>query len=137
MSGRNVYMTDLQKCSRQGESITGFERTGFCTNHGGDRGSHHVCMDLNLRDGSNFCRRTGQPNWCDDHDRCDGQPTKKCPRKHWCVCQWAFSRALEQIPCEQIHVDCNATAIEALRAYDRNPRYAHAARCLRSKCNLR
>ena len=133
----NVYRQALQPCSRHGEAVTGYTRNGLCQDVAGDRGSHHVCMNIQLRDGSSFCARTGQPEWCGERSACHGDPTRVCRKAHWCVCQWAFARAVRELGCDQIDLDCGATSLRALEAYDSHPRYAQAARCLRHKCSIR
>jgi uncharacterized protein (DUF2237 family) len=132
----NVYKQPLKPCSRHGEAVTGYTRSGQCQAVAADRGSHHVCMNIQLRDDRSFCAATGQPEWCGEFSACHGDPSRVCPKAHWCVCQWAYARALERLGCDQIEVDCHATSIRALEAYDADPRYAQAARCLRLKCGL-
>ena len=132
----NVYREPLQPCSQPGHAVTGYTRSGLCQDVASDRGSHHVCMDIRLRDGGSFCAATGQSEWCGEPGPCYGDPTRVCPKAKWCVCQWAFARALERLGCDAIEVDCRATSIRALEAYAADPRYALAAECLRKKCGL-
>ena len=130
----NVYREPLRPCSRPGDAVTGYLRSGRCQAVESDRGSHHVCMNIQLPDGRSFCRATGQPEWCGERAACHGHPARLCPRRRWCVCQWAFAKALERLGCDAIEVDCHATSLRALQAYDADPRYARAAGCLRRKC---
>ena len=132
----NVYNRPLERCSRPGNAVTGYDRSGICGVLYNDRGSHHVCSKVKLEDGSSFCVVTGQPNWCIEEGPCDEDQSQMCPRDKWCVCQWAFARAVENVGCENVAVDCNATAMAALEAYEQDKRYASAARCLRKKCGL-
>jgi hypothetical protein len=44
-------------------ALTGFLRDGHCASHMNDRGSHHICINLNSTSGGNFCRATGQSDW--------------------------------------------------------------------------
>ena len=88
----------LADCSGPGMALTGFTRNGKCVDKDDDAGSHHVCIEMDSSEGSNFCTVTGQPNWCDDQMPCaDGaQPggaseaILECPVRNWCVCEWAF-----------------------------------------------
>ena len=93
-SYKNVNGGELGHCSTSGVSMTGFTRNGQCIETDDDAGSHHICIDLKSVSGSsgNFCVVTGQPNWCDTEGSCFKDPQKMCPRKHWCVCQWAFAK---------------------------------------------
>merc|ERR1711965_284394 len=101
---------DLQKCSGAGSALTGFTRTGHCTDRDDDAGSHHICIDMKANAGGNFCEVTGQPDWCSSSMACDGSPSQMCPVEHWCVCQWAFASYLERAGgCDKIrNVVCEA-----------------------------
>ena len=132
----NVRGTPLKKCSGLGMAATGYGRDGHCRHEVGDSGSHHVCLDIGAGE-ANFCRTTGQPNWCDEKDKCYRDENAMCPRKKWCVCQWAFDKVLEHAPCNDLDVDCDATNIEALKAFERDPRrYSKALQCIREKCSV-
>ena len=134
----NVLNKPLQQCSVPGSAMTGYTRTGVCENHRNDRGSHHVCINIDLPDGENFCNATGQPNWCDTTGPCHEDSSRQCKRTKWCVCQWAYAAALDKLQngCDNISIDCSATSMRALESYDASPKYAAAAECIRQKCNL-
>jgi len=125
----NVLGTPLEHCSQSGEATTGWYRNGMCTEGANDKGSHHICIDLHYSrlEGGNFCSLTGQPNWCDELQQ--GKP-----RVNWCVCQWAFARFLSKATCDDFDVNCEATNMEALIAYENKPNYKDALACLKEKC---
>lgn len=123
----SVLGTPLRRCSGRNMPTTGFTRDGVCSAHRGDAGSHHVCLrDIGKRDGAghrgNFCDLTGQSDWCGT-------------KRDWCVCEWAFERAVERAGCDAFDVKCDATNGRALDHYERAG-VAHAAHCIRSQCNL-
>lgn len=98
---------------------TGYERTGKCESAGKrDAGSHHVC----LRDVGSFCEATGQSNWCEG-------------KQKWCVCEWAFDKAVRSSGCDAFQVDCDATNLLALEHYSKAGK-TEAADCLRRKCGI-
>merc|ERR1712046_513268 len=143
---RNVNGGPLKECSTQGMAMTGFTRSGKCEERNDDAGSHHICIDLKSVSGTsnqseNFCRVTGQPNWCDDKGSCFGS-SGQCPRKHWCVCQWAFAAYIQKAGgCNKIqNIICEATNMEAYNAYLKQgktqPHIAKALACLKQRCNL-
>ena len=96
---------------------TGYARDGMCAAPG-DEGKHHVCIkDID----KSFCDATHQADWCSGN-------------KNWCVCQWAYADAIKQNGCDKYEIDCEATNIKALEAYENDPDYAHAYKCLKEKC---
>eukprot|EP00928_Gymnodinium_smaydae_P054025 TRINITY_DN37878_c0_g1_i1.p2 TRINITY_DN37878_c0_g1~~TRINITY_DN37878_c0_g1_i1.p2 ORF type:complete len:226 (+),score=51.07 TRINITY_DN37878_c0_g1_i1:81-758(+) len=136
-SSKDVYGNTLQTCSQPGTAMTGFTRDGRCADVGpADAGAHHVCIQMK----SDFCRVTGQPNWCTERDfPCMGQ-RGTCKIGNWCVCQWAFARYLERAGgCDSI-VDlvCEATHIAAFEAYERSSRPEHkvALECIKRRCGI-
>jgi uncharacterized protein (DUF2237 family) len=140
---RNVYGKDLQLCSTEGMALTGFTRDGRCVEQQDDVGSHHICINLSsiASSGKNFCIVTGQPDWCDDKMACSDNSDEKCPVEHWCVCQWAFAAYIEKAGgCDAIQeINCDATNIEALKAYEGNAadeNVVNALTCLKQRCKL-
>ena len=130
----NIRGTALKPCSKKGMALTGYKRDGHCSYNGGDTGSHHVCLDINAMRGKNFCEMTGQPNWCAEESQCHDS-SGKCSKKNWCVCQWAYDKALSSVSCDEIEIDCDATNMKALEAYQKEPiKYEKALRCLLRKC---
>jgi uncharacterized protein (DUF2237 family) len=115
---RNVYGEPLARCSTPSMPTTGFTRRGMCSTHDADRGTHHVC----LRDvgASTFCKDTGQTNWCAD-------------KRDWCVCEWAFDRAVRHGRCDAFPVKCDATNALALQHYEAAGK-TEAAQCIRHHC---
>merc|ERR1719230_2304170 len=113
----NVNGGELERCSGEGMALTGFTRNGQCVDINDDAGSHHVCIDMKSNVGDNFCEVTGQPNWCGSKMACDGH-AGRCPVEHWCVCQWAFARYLQNAGgCDKIqNIVCEATNMVALKA---------------------
>lgn len=133
----NVYNTALETCSSPGMAITGFSRDGTCSHHTGDAGSHHICV--NNIDGKesdkSFCEITKQPDWCRQKDACHEDPTSKCDRKKWCVCEWAFDSFVEEQGCNAFSIDCNATNKLALQHYE-TAGNTNALECIKRQCNL-
>ena len=164
---KNVNGGALGLCSENGMAMTGFTRSGKCEELQDDdgelitesltqdthlqriqvflSGSHHICIDLSTTSGGNFCEVTGQvqggDNWCNDEGECFDNKDKKCPRKHWCVCQWAFAGYLKKAGgCDKIQdVVCTATNMAAMKAYeskkDSDDSIKAAHDCLKSKCS--
>lgn len=138
----NVLNQPLQPCSGPGSAITGYTRTGMCEAHDDDKGSHHVCMNIQLKGdsrGENFCTATKQSNWCDTKGQCHGDKDKLCTRSNWCVCQWAYADVLGKLQngCSDVEIKCDATSMRALESYDApgaSPAHAAAARCIREQC---
>ena len=114
----NVRGTPLQRCSADDTPTTGYARDGVCSSHAGDAGAHHVCL-RHVGDGA-FCASTDQPNWC-------------AGKKDWCVCEWAFDKAVRNAGCDAFEVKCEATNRLALENYERMGK-THAADCIRRKC---
>merc|ERR1719453_822554 len=117
-------------------------RCGSCVDHDDDAGSHHVCIDMSSLDGGNFCKVTGQPDWCSSSMRCHDELSSMCPVTHWCVCEWAFASYITKAGgCDRIQaIDCEATNMKALEHYEQQaegrPHIAAALDCLRERCNL-
>lgn len=138
----NVYGKPLQKCSTPHMALTGFTRDGRCVEQRDDVGSHHICIDLTtVGSERDFCQVTGQPDWCAKKGGCMGDRSKMCPRKHWCVCQWAFSAYIAKAGgCDKIQdVVCDAVNIEVLNAYKKRTsadggKVSDALSCLKHKC---
>ena len=131
----NVYNRPLTLCSKKNQATTGYNRTGICSSLDSDAGKHHVCIKMDMQ--PNFCKLTGQNNWCDNPGPCMGDSSELCKRGGWCVCQWAFSSAVKKAGCDAIDVDCDATSVLALRAYEKDRiNHSHALECLKMKCKL-
>ena len=113
----SVLGTPLQRCSGVGMPITGYARDGVCKARAHDAGSHHVCLK---QLDSSFCAVTGQPNWCEGVE-------------DWCVCEWAFDRAVRRLGCDAFAIKCDATNRVALQHYERAGS-THAADCIRRQC---
>ena len=129
----NVYNQPIQNCGYNNTALTGYSRNGKCEYSQNDRGSHHVCIDINVP--QNFCAITNQPNWCSETSKCHDSKNN-CEKKNWCVCQWAFSRAVDKVGCHNIKINCNATNINAYNDFREHSKYNSALKCLRKKCNL-
>merc|ERR1711907_270449 len=141
---KNIFGKPLALCSQKGMAMTGFTRNGKCVEQNDDTGSHHICIDLQdtAAAGGNFCKATGQPDWCDQKGRCFGE-SGMCTRKGWCVCQWAFTGYVGQKTCANVQkLNCDAVNYEALKAYTCADEDAEAdggkvkdaLACLKSKC---
>lgn len=140
----NVNGKPLQSCSSRGMALTGYTRSGSCTDLDDDAGSHHICIDLSSKSlaGGNFCDVTGQPDWCSSSMSCDGQRSKSCPVQNWCVCQWAFAKYLNRAGgCDKIqNIVCDATNMQAYSAYKTQAQsdasIKTALQCLETRCGL-
>jgi len=135
-SYQNVLGGPLQTCSKPGMALTGVTRDGHCIDSGDDdQGAHHICIQMK----KDFCTVTGQPNWCESKMQCMGQ-AGKCPIGNWCVCQWAFATYLGMAGgCDQIvELQCDATNMAALKAYETSTASAHkeALACIKSRCGI-
>mmetsp|Transcript_128017 Transcript_128017/g.250683 ORF Transcript_128017/g.250683 Transcript_128017/m.250683 type:complete len:165 (+) Transcript_128017:112-606(+) len=135
----NVLGGDLGLCSHPGTALTGFTRTGHCEDFGNDdQGSHHICIQMK----SNFCKLTGQPDWCEERMPCMGNTGEDCPIGNWCVCQWAFARYIDMAGgCDSIvNIVCDATNMAAYKAYqehaNEDPEIRKALECLEQRCGL-
>jgi uncharacterized protein (DUF2237 family) len=143
---KNIFGQPLELCSKTGMAMTGFTRDGKCVEKNDDKGSHHVCIDLQdtAAAGGNFCKATGQPDWCDQKGECFGEKDKMCPRKGWCVCQWAFTGYVGKEGCDKVQkLNCHAVNYEALKVYTCGAikhgeadggKFTDALACLKKKC---
>ena len=125
----SVLGTQLQRCSEPGMPTTGYTRDGVCSMHKGDAGSHHVCLkDIGGNEGTssteskNFCSLTGQSNWCET-------------KEDWCVCEWAFDKAVQRAGCDAFEIKCGATNMRALDHYERAG-LVDATNCIRAQCGI-
>eukprot|EP00929_Paragymnodinium_shiwhaense_P029726 TRINITY_DN16983_c0_g1_i1.p2 TRINITY_DN16983_c0_g1~~TRINITY_DN16983_c0_g1_i1.p2 ORF type:complete len:181 (-),score=32.97 TRINITY_DN16983_c0_g1_i1:250-792(-) len=133
----NVLGGPLQTCSKPGTALTGFTRDGHCQDLGDDdSGSHHICIEMK----PDFCKVTGQPNWCATTMPCMDEKAGLCRIGNWCVCQWAFASYIQKAGgCDAIvDVVCEATNMAALHAYEQSdlPDVKAALRCLQERCRL-
>lgn len=95
----------------------------------------------------NFCTVTGQSNWCEEDSECAEDSSKQCPKESWCVCEWAFSRYLEDAGgCHKsADIICDATNQITITHYEEAvarggedaPRAKKALHCLKHKCHLK
>lgn len=131
----NVLGDELKTCSSAGMAMTGFTRDGFCSNHNGDEGSHHICVkNIDGNDsGQTFCGITNQEDWCSTKDRCHEDPNQMCPRNNWCVCEWAFDSFVKAKGCDAFTIDCDATNSLVLEHYDEDTN-SEALACIRKQC---
>merc|ERR1712232_1250275 len=134
---KNIFGQQLQTCSTPGTALTGFTRNGHCQDLGNDdAGSHHICIEMK----SDFCKVTGQPDWCTSQMACMGQ-AGTCKIGNWCVCQWAFARYIQMAGgCDSIvELVCDSTNMAALRAYEKqapnDKSIQDALACVKRKCN--
>ena len=138
---KNINGGELKSCSKPGMALTGFTRSGSCVDEHDDQGSHHICINLSSTNGGNFCKVTGQPDWCSDNMECDGS-SGKCPVKNWCVCQWAFAAYVKTAGgCDKIQdIVCDAINMEALTAYKEqegsDKSIADALACVKKRCGV-
>lgn len=141
---KNLYDAPLKPCPIHKMAITGYERTGKCNAHHNDKGSHHICVDVHpMQAQLNFCHLTGQPDWCSKKGPCYNDKHEQCPRRGWCVCQWAFADAVQNggdAFCDNVKIDCEASNLHALNAYrdkatgTNGDKYEKALRCLKKRC---
>ena len=139
---KNVVGGELEHCSGTGMALTGYTRQGLCVDRVDDAGSHHICINMQSNVGGNFCSVTGQPDWCSSSMTCDdgtgSYGSGSCQVQNWCVCQWAFASYLQRAGgCDKIQeIVCEATNMEAYKAYASNSNYAEAKACIESRCGL-
>lgn len=129
---KNVLGKSLKLCSQPGEALTGFERTGRCVINNSDAGKHTVCMKMT----DDFCKDTGQSDWCKKRQPCNDVDDNKCEVKHWCVCQEAFANYVDRHP--TVEIKCDATALSALEHYEAHlevDKYKKAAEIILNKCS--
>ena len=134
---KNVYGNQLESCSSPGMAITGYTRSGSCTDNAGDTGSHHICVkNIDGGDsGENFCQITNQKDWCSEKGTCHGNPSNKCDRKKWCVCEWAFDSFVNEKGCDAFDIDCDATNELVLKHYEEHDK-KDALKCIQQKCKI-
>jgi uncharacterized protein (DUF2237 family) len=134
----NVYGDDLEPCSSGGMALTGWTRNGHCVDNDDDSGSHHICINLGSTTGGNFCKVTGQSDWCSSVMPCHEDPYAKCPVQNWCVCQWAFASYIRNAGgCSKIqNVACQSINMQAVHAYKTTQGYEDVLACLSERCGL-
>ena len=135
----NVLGSPLLPCSKQGYAMTGFARDGTCRTMQGDRGRHHVCVDLSLM--PSFCGDTGQGEWCKEGSPCHDNSYKTCEKREWCACEWAVASFISKNGCDAVDLKCDSTNMRSLRHYkmqaDKGDESAkEALSCILSKCNV-
>eukprot|EP00929_Paragymnodinium_shiwhaense_P067655 TRINITY_DN3401_c0_g1_i1.p1 TRINITY_DN3401_c0_g1~~TRINITY_DN3401_c0_g1_i1.p1 ORF type:complete len:194 (-),score=52.28 TRINITY_DN3401_c0_g1_i1:256-765(-) len=143
-AAENVMGQPLATCSKPGTAMTGFTRDGHCQDLGDDdAGSHHICIQMK----SDFCRVTGQPDWCNSKMSCMTEQgtedyASQCDIGNWCVCQWAFAGYIQKAGgCDAIvDVVCDATNLAAVKAYakeqDADPVLKEALDCIKQRCHI-
>ena len=134
---KNIYGKNLKKCSYNNIAKTGYNRNGFCTNINQDQGAHQVCMNINPDNKTyNFCKITGQPNWCAEKSPCHQNSELKCRKKEWCVCNNQFHNTVNKIGCEHLEIDCDATNQSVLNDFRKSNEYKKALECIKQKCGI-
>ena len=136
----NLHGEALEPCNTKDMAMTGYTRDGFCSHHKKDEGSHHICV-TNIRttntNKNNFCKITGQENWCDTNGKChDG---RDCRREKWCVCEWAFADFLTNNNCKDFDIDTRATNKLVLEHYKKHldsEKHKKAYNCIMEKMSL-
>lgn len=101
-------------------------------------GTHRVCAELKNDDGSkkmwggrDFWQITGQSDWSSNVGSDSANPGGD-----WCICMWAFSGIVEDVGCDNVHIDCGATdkAFVLAATSDGSRSISPGQDCLRSKC---
>jgi len=100
--------------------------------------THRVCAELKDNrgakvswGGTDFWTLTHQSDWSSqvgsDSDN---------PGGDWCICMWATASLIQQVGCENVHIDCEATDVSyVMQSYtDGGTDLAPAKACLQQKC---
>mmetsp|Transcript_118120 Transcript_118120/g.376608 ORF Transcript_118120/g.376608 Transcript_118120/m.376608 type:complete len:184 (-) Transcript_118120:259-810(-) len=58
------------------------------------------------------------------------------PGRGWCICMWATAQLIEEVGCDNVHLECASTDVPyILKSYtDRGTDLASAKECLSKKC---
>jgi len=93
--------------------------------------SNDQCTALSWnKDGKTFWEITEQSSWKDR--LCGGRN----PGDSWCICMWATADLIEEVGCDNVHINCEATDIPyVLRSKkDGGWNLRKTRNCLRKKC---
>ncbi|CAE7495228.1 unnamed protein product [Symbiodinium pilosum] len=96
----NLYGQELKPCSQEGDTTTGWTRTGFCAWEPSDRGYHQVCVTMSRQ----FLQASAKYDANDLSSVVDDGG-------HWCICAWAWAAAVSRDPekFENLKLDCTRT----------------------------
>ena len=96
----NLYGQELQPCSQEGDTTTGWTRTGLCAWEPSDRGYHQVCVTMSRQ----FLKSSAKYDANDLSSVVD-------EGGHWCICAWAWAAAVSRDPenYENLKLDCART----------------------------
>ena len=96
----NLYGQELKPCSQEGDTTTGWTRTGFCAWEPSDSGYHQVCVTMSQQ----FLQSSTK------YDAND-LSTVVTDGGHWCICAWAWAAAVSRDPerFENLKLDCART----------------------------
>ncbi|CAD7964161.1 unnamed protein product [Amoebophrya sp. A25] len=91
-----------------------------------------ACEPLAWDNGRNFWEITGQARW-QWNDKICSAPN---PGTNWCICMWAFARLIDEVGCDNTHIDCAGTDVDFVLAQyrDGSVKLGTAHTCLREKC---
>ncbi|CAE7367439.1 unnamed protein product [Symbiodinium natans] len=112
----NLYGQPLQPCSQEGDTTTGWTRTGSCAWEPSDRGYHQVCVTMSRQ----FLQSSAKYD-SNDLSSVVGEGG------HWCICAWAWAAAVSRDPqhFENLRLDCartNAYLRDVYRSYSASGR---------------
>ena len=96
----NLYGEELKPCSQEGDTTTGWTRSGLCAWEPSDSGYHQVCVTMSRQ----FLQSSTK------YDANDLSSVVK-DGGHWCICAWAWAAAVSRDPehFENLKLDCART----------------------------
>ena len=149
----NVFGEPLKKCSEAGMALTGYDKTGYCSDNGDGEDYESVCIDISrtTKEGMvygvyDFCEVIGEtdPNWCDQEHRCHDVDYLRCPIVHWCVGVESLAKFIQLSGgCSKMgYIDCSATNAMTAAHYvakrmdgeDPDRKFDIALNCIMHRC---
>lgn len=100
--------------------------------------THRVCATLKDSSGAkvdwggkDFWHLTNQGDWS---AQVGGDPSN--PGGGWCICMWATARLIDQVGCDNVHLDCGASDVAYIlsKYTDSGVDLAPAKSCIQTKC---
>ncbi|CAE7255160.1 unnamed protein product [Symbiodinium sp. CCMP2592] len=96
----NLFGQQLKPCSREGDTTTGWTRSGFCAWEPSDSGYHQVCVTMSQQ-------------FLQSSTKYDANDLSSVVQDggHWCICAWAWAAAVSRDPehFENLKLDCART----------------------------
>lgn len=117
----NVFRKKLKECAQN----TGYDRRGKCANIEDDEYKHQVCfksIDRQFGKNGDFCDITHQSDWCAKE------------HQDWCVCRELYNGAANEVNCDDLKINCDATNLKVLETYTSDEKYKKGLECLIQHC---